>query len=86
MKPIHFNKGDFEMFETFKKLLVEEFNVNPADVTMDAELTGTLGLNSIDLAELAYKCSEDLNIDIDDDAVGGFKTVGDVVAYLENAK
>ena len=74
------------MFETFKKLLVDEFNVNPADVTMEAELTGTLGLNSIDLAELAYKCSEDLGIDIDDDAVGNFKTVGDVVNYLESAK
>ena len=74
------------MFETFKKLLVDEFNVNPADVTMESELTGTLGLNSIDLAELAYKCSEDLGIDIDDDAVGNFKTVGDVVNYLESAK
>ena len=74
------------MFETFKKLLVDEFNVNPADVTMEAELTGTLGLNSIDLAELAYKCSEDLGLDIDDDAVGNFKTVGDVVNYLESAK
>ena len=74
------------MFETFKKLLVDEFDVNPDDVTMDAELTANLGLNSIDLAELAYKCSEDLGIDIDDDAVGDFKTVGDVVKYLEASK
>ena len=74
------------MFEKFKKLLVDEFDVNPDDVTMDAELTANLGLNSIDLAELAYKCSEDLGIDIDDDAVGDFKTVGDVVKYLEASK
>ena len=74
------------MFETFKKLLVDEFNVNDDDVTMEAELTANLGLNSIDLAELAYKCSEDLGIDIDDDAVSDFKTVGDVVKYLESAK
>lgn len=74
------------MFETFKKLLVDEFNVNADDVTMEAELTANLGLNSIDLAELAYKCSEDLGIDIDDDAVSDFKTVGDVVKYLESAK
>lgn len=74
------------MFESFKKLLVNGFNVNPDDVTMDAELTGTLNLNSIDLAELAYKCSEDLGIEIDDDDVGSFKTVGDVVEYLEKRK
>lgn len=74
------------MFESFKKMLVDGFNVNPDDVTMEAELTGTLGLNSIDLADLAYRCSEELGVDIDDDAVGGFKTVGDVVNYLEAAK
>lgn len=74
------------MFESFKKMLVDGFNVNPDDVTMDAELTGTLGLNSIDLADLAYRCSEELGVDIDDDAVGDFKTVGDVVNYLESAK
>ncbi len=74
------------MFESFKKMLVDGFNVNPEDVTMDAELTGTLGLNSIDLADLAYRCSEELGVDIEDDAVADFKTVGDVVKYLEAAK
>ncbi len=74
------------MFESFKKLLVEGFDVKPEDVVMDAELTGSLGLNSIDLAELAYRCSEELGIDIDDEAVADFKTVGDVVNYLESAK
>ena len=74
------------MFEAFKKMLVDGFGVNPDDATMDAELTGTLGLNSIDLADLAYRCSEELGVEIDDDAVGDFKTVGDVVDYLEKAK
>lgn len=74
------------MFEKLKETLVEQLSVNADDVTMEAELTGDLGLNSLELADLVYNCEEKFNIVIDDDALGNFVTVGDVVKYLEEKK
>ncbi len=71
------------MFENLKKFLVEELHVKPEDITMEAELSGDLGINSLELADLVYLCEEKFNVVIDDDELNNFVTVGDVVRYLE---
>ena len=71
------------MFENLKQFIVEEFKVNPDDVTPEAELVGDLGINSLELADLVYLCEEKFNISIDDEDLHNFNTVGDVVRYLE---
>ena len=73
------------MFETLKKFLIEELRVNADDITMEAELVGDLGINSLELADLVYLCEEKFNVVIDDEDLHNFNTVGDVVRYLENA-
>ena len=71
------------MFETMKKLLVDELQIDPAPITLDAELSSDLGINSIELANLIMICEEQFDITIDDDDIHKLVTVGDVVAYLE---
>jgi acyl carrier protein len=71
------------MLEKVRELLVEELQVNPNDVTMDAELSKDLGINSIELADLIMLCEEKFNIEISEDDSNKFNTVGDVVNYLE---
>ena len=70
------------MFDKVKDLLVEELSVNPEDVTLSAELVNDLGINSLELADLVLLCEEKFDIEIGDDAVRKFITVGDVVDYL----
>ena len=70
------------MFDKVKDLLVEELSVNPEDVTLSAELVNDLGINSLELADLVLLCEETFDIEIGDDAVHKFITVGDVVDYL----
>ena len=72
------------MFEKLKELLVEELQINESDITMDAELSNDLGINSIELADLVMLCEDKFNIEINDDNIGSFVTVGDVVEYLED--
>ena len=72
------------MFEKFADLLVEELQINRKDITLDAELSGDLGINSIELADLVMLCEEKFDIEIDDEDIHKFVTVGDVVNYLEN--
>lgn len=74
------------MFETFKKFLVDELGIKESLISMDATLSDDLGINSLELADLVYKCEESFDIVIDDDALSGLLTVGDVVNYIENAK
>ena len=74
------------MFENLKTFLVEELRVNADDITMDAELAGDLGINSLELADLVYLCEERFNIVIDDEDLHHFNTVGDIVKYLEAAQ
>ena len=71
------------MFENVKQFLVEELRVKPEDVTMEAELAGDLGINSLELAELVLACEEKFNVVIEDEDLHHFSTVGDVVSYLE---
>ena len=72
------------MFETLKDFMVEELNLSADAITMEAELTGDLGINSLELADLVYACEEKFNVEIDDDHLHNFNTVGDVVRYLES--
>ena len=71
------------MFENVKQFLVDELRVNADEVTMEAELAGDLGINSLELAELVLACEEKFNVVIDDEEHHHFNTVGDVVNYLE---
>ena len=71
------------MYEQFKAILVEELNIEPDIITMEAELTGDLGINSLELADLVYLCEERFDVIIDDEDLHNFNTVGDIVSYLE---
>ena len=71
------------MFEKLKSILVEEMNINADEITLDSELTNDLGINSIELADLVMLCEYKFNIEINDDNIGSFVTIGDVVEYLE---
>lgn len=71
------------MFEKVKNVLVEELHVDASAITMEAELIADLGINSLDLADLAFTCEEKFDVTIADDELGNFKTVGDLVNFLE---
>ena len=71
------------MFETLKNILVEELQLDPDEVTPEAELANDLGINSIELADLVMLCEDKFGIEIEDDDIYNFVTIGDVVAYLE---
>ena len=71
------------MFETLKNILVEELQLDPNDVTMESELANDLGVNSIELADLVMLCEDKFGIEIEDEDIHKFITIGDVVNYLE---
>ena len=71
------------MFEKIKAILIDELQIDEADITLDAELSGDLGINSIELADLVMLCEDTFKIEIKDEDIVNMITVGDVVDYLE---
>ena len=73
--------------EVDNKILVEEFSIDEDQITPQAEFVNDLGINSLELADLVLLCEEKFDIEIGDDVIHKFVTVGDVAEYLaENAK
>lgn len=72
------------MFETVKKILVDELQIDPSTITLESELSSDLGINSIELANLVMMCEDKFDITIDDEDIHRFLTVGDVVEFLES--
>ena len=72
-----------EIFEKVKEIIVENLKVSASEITPDSELVNDLGINSLELADLVFSCEDTFEIEIDDKALGTFKTVADVVSYLE---
>ena len=71
------------MFEKVRDILVEELQISPDIITLDADLSKDLNINSIELADLVMLCEEKFDIEINDEDIRQFTTVGDVVNYLE---
>ena len=61
------------MLDKFADLLVEELQINRKDITMDAELSNDLGINSIELADLVMLCEDKFGIVIEDDDIRGWR-------------
>ena len=70
------------MFEKVKAILVDDMQIPEKDVTMEAELISDLGINSLELADLILMCEEKFGVEIQDDDIHNFVTVGDIVNYL----
>ena len=71
------------IMEQITEILVETFSLEPEEVTADARLEADLGINSLELAELALRCDEEFGVEVDDDDIHRLITVGDVANYIE---
>ena len=72
------------MYDRIKDVLVSKLQLNENEITPDSELVNDLGINSLELADLVMECEEEFDIEIDDNSIRGFVTVGDVAKDLES--
>ena len=71
------------VFEKIKKIISEQLEVDQNIVTENASITGDLGADSLDLVDLAMSIEDEFDIELSDEALDKIKTVGDLVAYIE---
>lgn len=72
-----------EIFEKLKTILVDDFEIAPEKLTLDANLFEDLELDSIDAVDLAVKLQEFTEKKISPENFKQIKTVNDVVLAIE---
>lgn len=55
-------------------------------VTEDMELVADLGLGSLDMMNAVLTFEEEFEVEISDEKIQEFRTVGDIVRYLEEER
>jgi acyl carrier protein len=71
------------MYEKVQAILARQLRVDPAIVTLEAQIKKDLGADSLDILQLLMRIEDQYGIVIPDKALATFNTVGDVVTYLE---
>ncbi len=69
-------------FETVCEIVNEKFEISDVKLTEDTTWD-EIGADSIDLVDLISEIESDLDISIPDEAIEDFKTIGDLVRYLD---
>ena len=71
-------------FEKMRDIIVETLGCEAEQVTPEASLTDDLGADSLASVELTMALEEATGISIEDSALAGMKTVGDILNYLNS--
>jgi acyl carrier protein len=72
--------------EKVKQIIVEQLQVDEAEVTPGASFQEDLGADSLDVVELVMQFEEAFDIQIPDEDAEKIKTVKDAVDYIEKSQ
>lgn len=67
------------------EIIVDKLGVDAAEVKAEASFTNDLGADSLDTVELIMELEKQFDVTIPDTDAEKIQTVGDAVAYIENA-
>lgn len=71
------------MFEDVKKLLAKQMKLDESAITPDSKIMEDLGADSLDVLQILMTIEEEHGIVIPDEALAEFRTVNDIVNYVE---
>ncbi|MBR3961069.1 MAG: acyl carrier protein [Clostridia bacterium] len=74
------------IFEKIKELLADQLDASADDMSMDTDIAGDLGADSLDVVELLMSIEDEFDVEIPDEEIENIKTIGDLVKYIEENK
>lgn len=74
-----------EIVKQVKAIIVDKLGVEESEVTETANFTNDLGADSLDTVELIMELEKEFGVTIPDSDAEKIQTVGDAIAYIENA-
>lgn len=70
------------VFEKLRAIICEQLELDENDVTTDMTFYD-MGADDIDMVDIAMSIEDEFNVEITEEALEGFETVGDIVNYIE---
>lgn len=67
------------------EIICDKLGVEAAEVKAEASFTNDLGADSLDTVELIMELEKEFGVTIPDSDAEKIQTVGDAIAYIENA-
>jgi acyl carrier protein len=71
-----------DIFKLIKGFFVDEFELPPEKIHLDANLFDDLGLDSIDALDMVGMLEARLDIEVFEEDLKKIRTIGDVVDYI----
>ena len=66
-----------------KAILSEQFDVDEAELNEETRLDDDLGADSLDVVDLMMSLEDTFDVEIQDEDIEKIRTIGDLVAYIE---
>ncbi len=73
-------------FDKVRDIILDTLNCDADKITMEASLAEDLEADSLDAVELNMALEDEFEIEISDEMIAEFKTVGDIVKYIDEHK
>lgn len=74
------------VLEKVRELVAEQLNISKDEVTEASNIIEDLGADSLDVIEMLMTLEEEYGITIPDDKIGQIKTIGQIVALIEECQ
>ena len=71
------------VFDQIKEILAEQLDLDESKITMDSYIVEDLEADSLDVVDLVMSMEDTFGVEVPDEAIENFKTVGDIVRYIE---
>ena len=72
------------VFEKLKEILAEQLDVDADSITKDSLLIEDLGADSLDAIDIVMSVEDEFKIEVPDEIIEKYETVGDMLNYIEN--
>lgn len=71
------------VFERIREIICDQLDLEEDKVTMDSDIMEDFEADSLDVVDLVMSIEDEFGLKVPDDQIENFRTVGDVVRYIE---
>ena len=71
------------VFERIREIICDQLDFEEDKVTMDSDIMEDFEADSLDVVDLVMSIEDEFGLEVPDDQIENFRTVGDVVRYIE---
>lgn len=72
------------MNNKIKEIIGEILDLEVSEISEDASILDDLGADSIAVMEIVMELESEFDLEIDTEDIPNFKTINDIVAFIEN--